>query len=165
MVCKKVYDDNKGIYIYVDPWTGQEDSLKEGAGIFDALASVGQKIFSSSVKEALETAGKQALESGTKRIGAEVGNFAAYKITNVIKGKTQAKPSDPRGARVKDTTPTKIKSPGEMIIKELKKDDIDMRVNKLLSGSGKSLRASPESLRASPESNIDMRVNKLLYKK
>ena len=151
MVRKKVYDDNKGIYIYVDRWTG--------AGIFDALASVGQKIFSSSVKEALETAGKQALESGTKRIGAEVGNFAADKITNVIKAKT----------RPKDTTPTKIKSPGEMIIKELKKDDIDMRVNKLLSGSGKSplrsRRALPESLRASPESNIDMRVNKLLYKK
>ena len=73
MVYKKVYDENKGIYIYVDPWTGQADSRMdfEGSGIFDALASIGQKIFSSSVKEvskkALETAGKQALESGAKK--------------------------------------------------------------------------------------------------
>ena len=164
MVYKKVYDENKGIYIYVDPWTletqakpstprettGSEGSAR-GRGIFDALASVGQKIFSSSVKEAskkaLETAGKQALESGAKKIGTEVGNLAANKVANVIKGKPVNKPL------------------GEMIVKELKKDDkdINMRVNKLLSGSGKS-RLRSRAPRRVAESNIQMRLNKLLLK-
>ena len=155
MVYKKVYDENNGTFIYVDPWTltpvaGPSRTFEvSGAGIFDALASVGQKVFSSSIKEAskkaLETAGKQALESGAKKIGSEVGNLAANKVVNVIKGKPQARP------------------PGEMIIKELirsgaspsdanakkqasSSNDVDMRVNKLLSGSGP----------------VNMRVNRLL---
>ena len=147
MVYKKVYDENNGTFIYVDPWTltpvaGPSRTFEvSGAVIFDALTSVGQKIFSSSIKEAskkaLETAGKQALESGAKKIGSEVGNLAANKVVNVIKGKPQARP------------------PGEMIIKELNRarqrpsanakkqtspsNDVDMRVNKLLSGSGKGV--------------------------
>ena len=137
MVYKKVYDENKGIYIYVDPWTSQVDSRMDsegyarGSGIFDALTSVGQKIFSSSIKEAskkaLEVAGKQALESGAKKIGSEVGNLAANKIANVIKSSTEGFVREQK------------KPPGEMIIKELKKlpldEDINMRINKILSGS------------------------------
>ena len=168
MVYKKVYDENKGIYIYVDPWTGQADSRMdfEGSGIFDALTSVGQKIFSSSIKEAskkaLEVAGKQALESGAKKIGSEVGNLAANKIANVIKSSTEGFVREQK------------KPPGEMIIKELKKlplrsraplkvsspldEDINMRINKILSGSGPALEQSPRV----PRSNIQMRVNKLL---
>ena len=159
MVFKKVYDENKGIYIYVDPWTGQEDSpkalAKEGSGIFDALASVGQKIFSSASKKALEMAGKQALESGAKKIGSEVGNLAANKIANVISGRVEDQ--GPIKSSTEGFVREQKKPPGEMIIKELKKlpldEDINMRINKILSGSGRV-----------PRSNIQMRVNKLLLK-
>ena len=171
MVYKKVYDENKGIYIYVDPWTGQADSRMDfegsegyarGSGIFDALTSVGQKIFSSSVKEiskkALETAGKQALESGAKKIGSEVGNLAANKIANVISRRVEDQ--GPIKSSTEGFVREQKKPPGEMIIKELKKlplrsrvldEDINMRINKILSGSGRV-----------PRSNIQMRVNKLL---
>ena len=161
---KKVYDENKGTFIYVDPWTGQEAEGSEGSGIFDALSSVGQKIFSSSIKEAskkaLETVGKQALESGAKKIGSEVGNLAVRalpevrnKVANVIKGRSK-------------TLSENKKPTGEMIIKELRgqvrdPEDINMRINKMLSGSGRAnikLRAKP------PRPNIQMRVNKLLLK-
>ena len=141
---KKIYDKNKGKYIFVDSWTGEE--LVEtvvGSGIFDTLASIGQKVFSSSVgnvgKKVLETVGKTALESGTKRIGTEIGNVAADKITKVFTKQYKPKPN------------------GDLIVKELTKlnknaesalphfplerpaesnYDNDMGINRLLSGSG-----------------------------
>lgn len=131
---KKVYDKNKGIFIYVDPWTGEEMNQIHGSGIFDTLVSLGQKVFSSSAanigKKALETVGKQALESGTKRIGTEVGNLAADKMIGTLKKKAESKQN--------------IKPVGELITKELKKlnsnspSDVNIRINKLLSGSGRS---------------------------
>lgn len=125
---KKIYDENKGVFVLVNPWTGEAYDDQEGSGIYDMLASVGQKIFSSSVKEAtkkaLETAGKTALESGTKKIGSEVGNLAADKMINAFKKGKQTPPN------------------GDLIVKELSKlndenNDINIRINKLLSGSGR----------------------------
>ena len=41
---KKIYDENKGIFVYADSWTGE---IKV-AGFFDAIS----KVFSSSVASA-----------------------------------------------------------------------------------------------------------------
>tara|TARA_Y100001956_G_scaffold72102_1_gene77374 strand:- start:2372 stop:2797 length:426 start_codon:yes stop_codon:yes gene_type:complete len=139
---KKVYDKNKGKFIYVDAQTGIEISnVQNGAGIFDSLT----KLFSSSVadagRKALETAGKAALESGTKKVGSEVGNLAANKIANVLKNKTQ---------NYRKSAPKQV---GNLIVKELKRknnDDINMKINKILSG-GKL-------------HGLENRINRLIYK-
>jgi hypothetical protein len=59
---KKVNDENSGVYIYVDNWTGEGISARSSraGGIFDTLLS-------SEGKKVLETVGKTALESGAKR--------------------------------------------------------------------------------------------------
>ena len=139
---KKVYDESKGIFIYVDSWSGfpaspnpqgfpvEYNGTLNGSGFFDTLTETLAKIVPKVGKKALETAGKQALESGTKKIGTEVGNLAADKIISTFKKKEPTQPV------------------GNLIVKELKKhnnnnnkqntdDDIDMRINKLLSGSGR----------------------------
>ena len=144
---KKVYDKNKGTFIYVDAQTGIEISnVQNGTGIFDSLT----KLFSSSVasagRKALETAGKAALESGTKKVGSEVGNLAANKIANVLKNKTQ---------NYRKSAPKQV---GNLIVEELKRtndkknnDDINMKINKILSG-GKL-------------HGLENRINRLIYKK
>jgi len=145
---KKVYDKNKGIFIYVDAHTGKE--IIHGTGIFDTLT----KLFSSGVassistagKKALETAGKAALESGTKKVGTEVGNLAADKIVEKLKKKPAP-------------------AVGNLIAKELQEknnnknnneEDIHMRINRILSGSGTLARAGTSAQQK--------RINRLIYK-
>lgn len=135
---RKVYDENKGIFVFVDAWTGTEGNLEnlEGSGIFDTLSQLVSKGITKSLasagKKALETAGKTALESGTKKIGTEVGNLAADKMISTFKGRTSgSKKSPPKSNN------------GNLIIQELTKlnddpeNNINIRINKLLSGSGR----------------------------
>jgi hypothetical protein len=122
---KKVYDENSGVYIHVDNWTGEGISSRAG-GFFDTL-------FSSVGKKVLETVGKTAIESGAKKVGTEVGNLAADKITGVFKKKKQPPPV------------------GDKIVKELRKkdtEDINLQINELLSGSGRR--------------DINLQINELL---
>ena len=87
----------------------------------------------------METAGKAALESGTKKVGTEVGNLAAAKIVEKFKKKPAP-------------------AVGNLIAKELQEknnsknndneEDINIRLNRLLSGSG-----------------TRKRINRLIYKK
>ena len=140
---KKVYDKNKGIFIYVDAQT--EEEIIHGTGIFDTLTKLLSSGVASSIstagKKALETAGKAALESGTKKVGTEVGNLAAAKIVEKLKKKPAP-------------------AVGNLIAKELQEknnsknndneEDIHMRINRILSGSGTSARQK--------------RINRLIYK-
>ena len=139
---RKVYDENKGIFVYVDAWTGLYGIPQiNGLGIFDTLtslvsSSIAKNVAKNVAKKTLETVGKTALESGTKKIGTEVGNMAASKMINLVKGKP-AKVQRPDGSK---TLKPVSNSVGNLIVKELSKldpkEDVNIRVNKLLSGSG-----------------------------
>lgn len=146
---RKVYDENKGIFVYVDAWTGLYGVPQiNGLGIFDTLtslvsSSIAKNVAKNVAKKTLETVGKTALESGTKKIGTEVGNMAASKMINLVKGKP-AKVQRPDGSKTLKPSGAYSKpvsnSVGNLIVKELSKlhpnEDVNIRINKLLSGSG-----------------------------
>jgi len=143
---RKVYDENKGIFVYVDAWTGLYGvSQINGLGIFDTLtslvsSSIAKNVAKNVAKKTLETVGKTALESGTKKIGTEVGNMAASKMINLVKGKS-AKPAKSVSNSVSNSVSDSVSnSVGNLIVKELSKlhpnEDVNIRINKLLSGSG-----------------------------
>ena len=104
MRLKKVYDKEKGIYVYINPQTG--------AGIFDTLFSAAAK---ATAKKAIETAGKAALESGSKKVGDIIGRKAVEKAVQLTSPKAVSKPR------------------GNVIAEELE-DNMNIRLNRLLSG-------------------------------
>ena len=105
---KKVYDKKRGIYVYVDRQTG--------SGIFDVVKSLGKKFIST------------AAESGSKKLGDEVGKMAAEKIVSKVK-------SPPRGNIIMKELNGKPKVGKPKVDKP--KVDMNLRINKLLSGGRK----------------------------
>ena len=105
---KKKYNIHTGGYEYYDRLTG--------SGVMDIFSNIGSKLASDSIKKALETAGKQALETGSKKLGDELGK---YVVNKAMGNKTIHKPM------------------GNIIVKELSTPkNTDIEINKLLSGSG-----------------------------
>ena len=123
---KKVYDKNKGIYVYIDRQTG--------SGITDTLKNIGKKIFSS------------AVDSGSKKLG----DLAADKIISKIsdRGSHKNKNEKPRGQiimkeldkiNIKKNNNTKNDDYKTRINKLLyNEDDYKTRINQLLSGGSSS---------------------------
>ena len=119
---KKIYDKEKGIYVYIDRQTG--------SGIFDAIGRV------------LKPMGKQALESGSKKLGDEVGKMAAEKIVSKV-----SKVSKPRGKMIMkelgvnkvDVNKPKVDVNKPKVDANKPQEDINLRINRLLSG-GKNIK-------------------------
>ena len=116
---KKVYDKNKGIYVYIDRQTG--------SGITDTLKNIGKKIFSS------------AVDSGSKKLG----DLAADKIISKIS------PEKPRGQiimkeldkiNVQKNNNVNVNGDYKTRINKLlyNEDDYKTRINQLLSGGSSS---------------------------
>ena len=72
----KRYNENAGIYEYVDAFSG--------AGIFDTIM---KGITSKFVKDTATKLGTKALEAGVNKVGSEIGTRAANKVISTVDNK------------------------------------------------------------------------------
>ena len=129
---KKVYDKKRGIYVYVDRQTGSRGQ-QTGSGIFDVVKSLGKKFIST------------AAESGSKKLGDEVGKMAAEKIVSKVKVDQRSTKSPPSKNIIMKELNGKPKVGKPKVDKpkvgkpkvDKPKVDMNLRINKLLSGGRK----------------------------
>ena len=79
----KKYNENVGMYEYVDAFSG--------AGIFDTII---KGITSKFVKDTAKTLGTKALEAGVNKVGPEIGTRAANKVISVVDQKFSKPPKE-----------------------------------------------------------------------
>jgi len=69
----KRYNENAGIYEYIDAFSG--------AGIFDSIL---KGLTSKFVKDTATKLGTKALEAGVNKVGSEIGTRAANKVISTV---------------------------------------------------------------------------------
>ena len=115
---KKRYDADSDMYV---------TKHIHGEGITDVFKAVGKKIFGKTAKSIAKTAAKSAATTAATKTGEYVGKKAGDKIVKVLSNKNTKTPSVQMEPNI--SIPPSLLKP-----KELTAEEVNQRVNQILSG-------------------------------